>query len=175
MNYAGVAVNSPGSRSSFCYAIPPGLDINVGQAVWVPFGSRVVQGIVLELSEKPAVEETREIAGIITDLPPLSRTQLELAHWISEHYIAPPFDALSLMLPPGFERQATTCFQVTGSRVDFPLTAEQRHVLDIISRKTETSLPELEKAIGRRKARQITDQLLDRRLITQNLNWSRQG
>jgi primosomal protein N' (replication factor Y) len=169
MNYAGVAVNSPGSRSTFCYAIPPGLNINVGQAVWVPFGSRVVQGIVLELSEKPAVEETKELAGIITDSPPLSATQVALAHWISEHYIAPPFDALSLMLPPGFERQATTCFQVTGSQADLPLTPEQRQVLDIISRKTKTSLPELEKAIGGRKARQITDQLLDRQLITGTL------
>ena len=70
MNYAGVAVNSPGSRSTFCYAIPPGLNTNIGQAVWVPFGSRIVQGIVLQLSDEPAVEETKEIAGIITDFPP---------------------------------------------------------------------------------------------------------
>jgi len=169
MNYAGVAVNSPGSRSTFCYAIPPGLNINVGQPVWVPFGPRIVQGIVLQLSDEPAVEETKEIAGIITDSPPLSPTQLELAHWISEHYIAPPFDALSLMLPPGFERQATTCFQATSSQADLTLTPEQRQVLGIISRKTKTSLPELEKAIGKGKARQITDQLLGHQLIARTL------
>jgi primosomal protein N' (replication factor Y) len=93
MNYAEVAVNSPGSRSAFSYAIPPGLSISVGQAVCVPFGSRTVQGIVLQLSEKPAVEETKEIAGIITESPPLSAIQIKLAEWISEHYFAPPFDA----------------------------------------------------------------------------------
>ena len=169
MNYAGVAVNSPGSRSTFCYAIPPGLNINVGQAVWVPFGSRIVQGIVLQLSEEPAVEETKEIAGIITDSPPLSPTQLKLAQWISEHYFAPLFDALSLMLPPGFERRAIACFQVTDSQADLPLTPEQRQILHIISGRMKTSLPELEKAIGKRKARQITDQLLDRQLITGTL------
>jgi len=169
MNYAGVAVNSPGSRSTFCYAIPPGLNINVGQAVWVPFGSRIVQGIVLQLSGKPAVEETKEIAGIITDSPPLSPTQLKLAQWISEHYFAPLFDALSLMLPPGFERRAIACFQVTDSQADLPLTPEQRQILHIISGRMKTSLPELEKAIGKRKARQITDQLLDRQLITGTL------
>jgi primosomal protein N' (replication factor Y) len=171
MNYAGVAVNSPVSRSTFCYAIPPGLNINVGQAVWVPFGSQTVQGIVLQLSDEPAVEETKEIAGIITDFPQLSAIQMKLAQWISEYYFAPPFDALALMLPPGFEGRVTTCFRLTApdltsGQADSPLTSEERQVLRIISGKTKTSLPELEKAIGTRKARQITDDLLDRQLIT---------
>jgi primosomal protein N' (replication factor Y) len=169
MNYAEVAVNSPGSRSTFSYAIPLGLSTSVGQAVWVPFGSRIVQGIVLELSDKPAVEQTKEIAGIITDSAPLSPIQIDLAQWIREHYFAPPFDALSLMLPPGFERRATTCFQVTGSQADLPLTPEQRQVLDVISGKTKASLAELQKAVGTRKAGQITDQLLDSQLITRAL------
>jgi len=169
MNYAEVAVDSPGSRSTFSYAIPPGLTVSVGQAVWVPFGSRIVQGIVLQLSDKPAVEQTKEIAGIVTDSLPLSWIQMKLAQWVSEHYFSPPFDALSLMLPPGFERRATTCFEVTGSQADLPLTSEQRQVLDIIGGKTKTSLAELEKAVGGRKARQITDQLLDRQLITSTL------
>ena len=169
MNYAEVAVNSPGSRSTFSYAIPPELSISVGQAVWVPFGSRIAQGIVLRLSDKPAVEETKEIAGCITDSPPLSSIQIKLAEWISQRYFAPPFDALSLMLPPGFERRATVLFKATGSRVDLPLASEERQVLEAIRGKTKTSLAELEKALGRRKARQITDQLLDRQLITETL------
>jgi primosomal protein N' (replication factor Y) (superfamily II helicase) len=169
MNYAEVAVDSPGSRSTFCYAIPPGLNISAGQAVWVPFGSRIIQGIVLRLSDEPSVEETKEIAGIVTDFPLLSPIQIKLAQWISEHYFAPLFDALALMLPPGFERRAITCFQLTDSQVDLPLTPEQRQVLHIMKGKKKISLPELEKAIGKKKARQITDQLLDRQLITKTL------
>jgi len=169
MNYAEVAVNSPGSRSTFCYAIPPGLNISAGQAVWVPFGSRVIQGIVLRLSDEPSVEETKEIAGIVTDFPLLSPIQIKLAQWISEHYFAPLFDALALMLPPGFERRAITCFQLTDSQVDLPLTPEQRQILHLIRRKGKISLAELEKAIGKRKSMQITDQLLDRQLITKTL------
>jgi primosomal protein N' (replication factor Y) len=169
MNYAEVAVNSPGSRSTFCYSVPPGLNISVGQAVWVPFGSRVIQGIVLRLSDEPSVEETKEIAGIVTDFSLLSPIQIKFAQWISEHYFAPPFDALALMLPPGFERRAITCFQLTDSQVDLPLTPEQRQALHIIRENKKISLPELEEAIGKRKARQITDQLLDRQLITKTL------
>jgi primosomal protein N' (replication factor Y) len=169
MNYAEVAVDSPGTRSTFSYAIPPGINISAGQAVWVPFGSRVIQGIVLRLSDEPAVEETKEIAGIVADGSLLSPIQLKLAQWISEHYFAPLFDALALMLPPGFERRAVTCFQLTDSQVDLPLTLEQRQVLHIMKEKKKTSLPELEKAIGKRKAQQITDQLLARQLITKTL------
>jgi primosomal protein N' (replication factor Y) len=169
MNYAEVAVNSPGSRSTFCYSVPPGLNISVGQAVWLPFGSRVIQGIVLRLSDEPSVEETKEIAGIVTDFSLLSPIQIKLAQWISEHYFAPPFDALALMLPPGFERRAITCFQLTDSQVDLPLTPEQRQALHIMRGKKKISLLELEEAIGKRKARQITDQLLDRQLITKTL------
>jgi primosomal protein N' (replication factor Y) len=169
MNYAEVAVNSPGSRSTFCYAIPPGLNISAGQAVWVPFGSRVLQGIVLRLSDEPAVEETKEIAGIVADFPLLSPIQIKLARWISEHYFAPLFDAFALMLPPGFERRAITCFQLTDSQVDLPLTPEQRQTLNIMRVRKRISLPELEEAIGKRKARQIIDQLLDRQLITKTL------
>jgi primosomal protein N' (replication factor Y) len=173
MNYAEVAVNSPGSRSTFCYAIPLELNVSVGQAVWVPFGSRVIQGIVLGLSDEPSVEETKEIAGIVTDGPLLSPIQVKLAQWISEHYFAPLFDALALMLPPGFERRAITCFQLTDSQIDLPLTPEQRQILHIMKGEKKTSLPELEKAVGKRRARQITDQLLDRQLITKTLEFEK--
>jgi len=140
MNYAEVAVNSPGSRSTFCYAIPPGLNISAGQAVWVPFGSRVIQGIVLRLSDEPSVEETKEIAGVVTDFPLLSPIQIKLARWISERYFAPLFDALALMLPPGFERRAITCFQLTNSQVDLSsLTPEQRQILQVMRGKKKVS------------------------------------
>ena len=169
MTYAEVAVDSPGSRAAFSYAVPSGLNVCAGQAVWVPFGSRVVQGIVLRLSDEPSVAQTREITGIVTDCPLLSPIQIRLAQWMSEHYLAPLFDALALMLPPGLERRTTACFQLTDAKADLSLTAEQRQVLHIIGKKKKISLPELEKAIGRSKARQITDQLLDRQLIVKTL------
>lgn len=135
MNYAEVAVNSPGRRSTFSYAIPPGLSIHAGQAVWVPFGNRVIQGIVIRLSDEPSVAETKEIAGIVTDSPLLSPVQIKLAQWMSERYFAPLFDALALMLPPGFGRRTIACFQAAGSPAELPLTPEQRLVLHIIEKK----------------------------------------
>ena len=80
MGYAEVSVNSPvAQRRTFSYAIPPGLGVEVGQAVWVPFGEKLLQGIVLELTHFPAVEETREIANIIEPRPLLSPAYVLLA------------------------------------------------------------------------------------------------
>ncbi len=166
MRYAEVAVNFPGSRSTFCYAIPSQLNVSVGQAVWVPFGSRIVQGIVIELSGQPSVKETREIFNIITTYPLLSTAQIELAQWISQYYLSPLFDAISLMLPPAFERKLVAYFKLVTPQESLPsLTPEQTQVLGLIEEKGKVSLRELEKKLGVRKANQIIGQLLGHHLI----------
>ncbi len=89
MGYAEVSVNSPiAQRRTFSYAIPQGLDIDVGQAVWAPFGDKLLQGIVLELSRYPSVEETREIAGVIESHPLLSPFYVLLARSPSRNLTA---------------------------------------------------------------------------------------
>ncbi len=118
MMYAEVSVNSPlAQRKAFSYAIPPHLSINVGDAVWVPFGDRLLQGVVLKLSPYPAVEETREIDSIIEPQPLLSQHHVSLSCWLSDYYLSPLFDAVSLMLPPGFERNAVRLRYVRDENV----------------------------------------------------------
>ncbi len=114
MRYAEVSVNSPvAQRRTFSYAIPSGLSIDVGQAVWVPFGDKLLQGVILELSHYPSVEETREVAGVIEPRPLLSPPHALLARWLSEYYLSPLFDTVALMLPPGFRRRAVTFLGVS--------------------------------------------------------------
>ncbi|MDH5695777.1 MAG: primosomal protein N', partial [Dehalococcoidia bacterium] len=139
MRYAEVSVNSPvAQRRTFSYTIPSDLSIDVGQAVWVPFGDKILQGIVLELSDYPSVEETKEIAGVIEHRPLLSPSKVSLAHWISQHYLSPLFDAVALMLPPGFERKTVTFISTppTPPQADTSaLTKEQRQVLDLVQKR----------------------------------------
>lgn len=166
MKYAEVAVNASGGHSTYCYSIPARLDITVGQAVWVPFGTRMIQGIVSQLSDQPSVEATKEIADVITSGPLLSPIQIELAQWISDHYLCPLFDATALMLPPGFERKLVTYFRLVEPEGDLScLTPEQRQVMHLIRGKVKASLRDVEKAVGIKKAKQISNNLLHRRLI----------
>ncbi len=169
MRYAEVSVNSPvAQRRAYSYAIPSSLSIDVGQAVWAPFGDKLLQGIVLELSRYPSVEETREIAGVIEPQPILSPAHVLLARWISEHYLSPLFDAVALMLAPGFERKAVTFLSIspTADERDTPsLTREQRAVLELVGRQGKVGLRELEKALGKKKAQAIVSQLVGLGLV----------
>ena len=172
MGYAEVSVNSPiAQRRTFSYAIPSGLTIDVGQAVWVPFGDKLLQGIVLELSDYPSVEETREIAGIIDPHPVLSPARVRLARWLSEYYLSPLFEAVALMLPPGFERKTVT-FISTPSTTQEPdmssLTQEQRDVLELVQRQGKISLRELERKLGSRQARLTMSQLVRQGLVVKS-------
>ena len=177
MRYAEVSVNSPvAQRRTFSYTIPPDLGIDVGQAVWVPFGDKILQGIVLELSNYPSVEETKEIAGVIEHRPLLSPSHVSLAYSISQHYLSPLFDAVALMLPPGFERKVVTFISapLTPSEPEASaLTGEQRQVLHLVQRQGKLSLKKLEKALGSRQARLITSQLINQGLAVKSYELER--
>ena len=172
MGYAEVSVNSPiAQRQTFSYAIPPGLSIEVGQAVWVPFGDKRLQGIVLELTDYPAVAETREIAGIIESRPLLSPAHVLLARWISEYYLSPLFDAVALMLPPGFERKVVTFISTLPATHEHDISSlsrEQKHALELVQRQDKVSLRGLEKTLGKKKAQTIVSQLVRRGLAVRS-------
>jgi primosomal protein N' (replication factor Y) len=154
MRYAEVSVNSPAARRrAFSYAIPSGMDICEGQAVLVPFGEKVLQGIVLELSPRPAVEDTREIIDIIEPRPVLSPHHLSLARWISDYYLPPLFNAVALMLPPGFERRAVTFISLARPGIDPSLlNDDQKKIIEMVAEQGRIELRKLEKALGKKKA-----------------------
>ena len=172
MRYAEVSVNSPvAQRRTFSYTIPSDLSITVGQAVWVPFGEKILQGIVLELSPYPAVAETREIIDVIEHQPLLSPAQVLLARWISEYYLSPLFDAVALMFPPGFERKALTLVSAASNLNNHDsssLSPAQWQIMELVRKKNNLNLKELEKRVGKKKAQTITSQLVGRGLVTRS-------
>ncbi len=175
MRYAEVSVNSPvAQRRTFSYAIPPGWRAEAGQAVLAPFGERLLQGIVLELSPYPAVEETRELAAIIDTRPLLSPPHISLARWISDYYLSPIFDAVALMLPPGFERRVVTFISPGPREHDASsLTRQQEHILELAGRQGKVGLRQLEKTLGKRRAQTIISQLVNRGLAVRSYELER--
>jgi primosomal protein N' (replication factor Y) len=174
MRYAEVSVNSPvAQRRTFSYSIPTGLDVSIGQAVLVPFGEKVLQGVVLEINPLPEVEETREILGIIDSVPILSDYQISLARWISDYYLAPLFSAVALMLPPAFERKTLTFVSPTRSDIDIEsLEKEQKKVLTLSLEKGRIELKQVEKALGKKKAGVIVSQMVRQGLIKRSYELS---
>lgn len=119
---------------SFTYDIPEELraTIRVGQLVWVPFGARRLQGIVIELADETTLPATRPIAEIATTEPLLTPTQIQLARWMARRYLAPLADCVWLFLPPGIESKIETVLELAtdGNTVPDDLPAKQRALLE---------------------------------------------
>lgn len=104
--YAEVAVDAPVDHSrTFSYSIPEPLRPEPGQLVWVPFGRRTIQGVVMELAAAPQVEVTKDILQAVEPGRLLDDNALALGRWLSRYYLCSLFDALALFLPPGFKAQ----------------------------------------------------------------------
>ncbi|MFN8535680.1 MAG: primosomal protein N' [Dehalococcoidia bacterium] len=98
--FAAVAVDGPPVfLNLFSYRIPTGLDVRPGMLVLVPFGARLLRGVVFSLETRPAVSEVRGLLATLGSSPMLSATQLAVAAWIAEQYRCRPFDAARLWLP----------------------------------------------------------------------------
>ena len=179
MSYAEVAVNSPmAGRRTFCYAVPGNMHLTVGHTVWVPFGPRILQGVVCETAEQPSVDDTREVAGLIAPDPILFPHQVKLARWVSEYYLAPLFDVIAVMLPPGFSRRMLTFIDLMPYPADSAvakLNPPQRALLDLIGEQGRVEIKEVEKAFSRKEAKAVIDQLVRKKLIrkTQQLERGR--
>ncbi len=167
MKYADVAVNVSFARQhTFCYSVPPQLKVEVGQPVWVPFGSNTVQGVVVRLSDYPAVEVTKPVSDVITTYPLLSPVQVELAFWVSRYYLSPLFDAVALMLPPGFERHLVAFLQLVAQPPDVKeLEPEIRQIVSFLSNRGKVSLKELERMFGKKRAGKAVEWLVRHRLL----------
>ena len=172
MKYAEVAVNAPTAwPRTFTYALPPNTPITKGSAVWVPFGPRHLQGIVFNLTDHSPVEETREIVEVIDPHPLLADYQIELAKWIAEYYLAPYFEAASLMLPPAFERKTLTLIEVipdTSEETITKLTPVQKKAFTFLQKNGRIDARQLAKTIPQRQVKSTVDQLSRKKLIIKN-------
>jgi primosomal protein N' (replication factor Y) (superfamily II helicase) len=101
-----IAVDAPGAAGAiaYTYRLPASLDdVVAGEAVIVPYGRRQALGIVLGAAGRPPDgREPREVVDRVrTDGPVLPPLMLELARWVSAHYLAPPVTTIRSFLPPG--------------------------------------------------------------------------
>ncbi|HLY12922.1 MAG TPA: hypothetical protein VKR24_01125, partial [Candidatus Limnocylindrales bacterium] len=101
-----VAIDAAGSAGArtYTYAVPDRLaDLEAGEAVLVEYAKRQALGVVLGDGAAPSggVKLKPVVDRVRADGPLLPALSLELARWISAHYLAPTAFVLRAMLPPG--------------------------------------------------------------------------
>ena len=167
MPFAEVAVNAAAPiRQTFTYRIPDGLDVVPGQAVYVPFGARTLQGIVMDVTEEAGFPDARDVGAVIDPRPLLSPPQIAVACWMSGHYLAPLFDCVSLMLPQGSKQRPMTVLTPLATADELPslgLTEKQARALAYIIERGEAQPEELGRALG------LTNAMLFNNIVLNNV------
>src|SRR3972149_7335351 len=103
LEFVQIAVNVPRVSGVFHYHCPPDLEgrLKPGHLVLVPFGPRLVQGVVLSHVAEPEVPETKAVDMLLDEEPVLTPLQLQLAWHLAHSCLAPIAACVSPMLPPG--------------------------------------------------------------------------
>jgi primosomal protein N' (replication factor Y) len=92
-------------RQIFTYGIPQELRglIVPGQVVQVPFGRGQQLGVVMRLqASAPPSLKVKPLGEPLSEGAALTPELLDLALWMSRHYLAPLSECIRLILPPGF-------------------------------------------------------------------------
>lgn len=98
--YADVAMPIPLDRT-LTYRIPEGECAEPGMRVAAPLGPRVLTGVVVGVSGRPAEPERRirTLVKILDDAPALSAELLSLGRWMADYYRCSWGESLAVMLP----------------------------------------------------------------------------
>ena len=147
---------------AFHYSVPEKLRdaIRVGQLVWVPFGKRYLQGLIVSFDDQSPVEETRDIDQIIDPEPALSPIHIKLAHWISEYYLAPIHRVVSSMLPPGITQKAEVVIHLAPQIEPARTTKAQAALLALLRQKGPLTLRQIARAGIGKNWRSVVNQLV---------------
>ena len=104
----GVALRSP-VDSLFHYSVPPALNdrLAVGHAVQVPFGRRLVSGVVVELDPAPAAGvKLKPVSALLMDDAVIDPAELPFFRWVARYYRYPLGQVLAAALPPQLHQRA---------------------------------------------------------------------
>ncbi len=178
--FAEVAVNSTfPHRQTFSYSVPEGLDVRPGSGVYVPFGRLTLQGIVLDVHDTPVFsepEKIRPIRSLIGERPLIDEARVALARWIAGYYVAPVFDAVSLMLPPGFERRPVTIVRALADADEIggvDLSLRQRELLSAAAARSGIDMESLRAQMSFKAVEPVAAQLERRGLLVREYTLAR--
>ena len=148
--------------ATFHYSIPPELAdlVQLGQLVLVPFGARLLQGVIFGFADSSPVAETKDLYEIVDPAPVLSPAHIELASWISDYYLAPLIDAVLLLLPPGVARRSRIVIGLNAeASLPTDLDSEQQALIDLLRREGEVPLSGLGRKLGLKNYQRLVESL----------------
>jgi primosomal protein N' (replication factor Y) (superfamily II helicase) len=102
-------------QSAFSYRVPDEMPLpERGVRVQVPFGARRVIGVVTGSGAEVDGVVLKDVVEVVDESPLVPPPLLDLAQWVSEHYLAPPGECFRLVMPPSGVRASRAIARLSG-------------------------------------------------------------
>lgn len=161
------------------YIVPRELanELAPGQLVAVPYGERIVEGIVWRVhNEQPEEDEVlRPISTLLDPQPALLPHQRALAEWLAEYYVTPLAYAAMMMLPPGLIQRSKIVLQLIDAEAVAAHLAAQvneakqftrvRALIGLLLAEGTLDIERLKEMLGPTKARAVLKEAQESGLI----------
>lgn len=159
--YARVAISLTRITGTYDYHIPEKYSntIQPGQLITVPFGSQMVQALVISLEEQAEVVETRPITDLVDPEPVLTKQQIKLAHWLQNQTLSPLNECLQLMIPTGLAQHADSLYSLLQRPDETPGKLENQ-LLDLLARRGALRGRQLSNAFRRQNWKKCAERLV---------------
>lgn len=127
----------------------------LGCRALVPFGKRVLTGVIVEVENVGQIPDVRPILELLETVPAFSPTMLAFAKWIADYYLASLGETLKIMLPQGMSPESVVRVSATKYPTDeeferMKRRAPRRYALlqELHKHDGEISVAYLEKVLG---------------------------
>lgn len=176
------------------YSVPPNLEheLRAGQLVAIPYGERLVEGIVWRIGDD--IEEIdiehdaeqmltghpqgvsllaiRPISTILDLEPALLPHQRQLAEWMAMYYITPLAHVAQTMLPPGLMQRSKVALRlITDDQptIDAPeqpqALTSTRALIGLLLADGELDVERLKEMLGPKRSKEVLKEALESGLI----------
>jgi len=161
------------------YSVPPDMqhELQTGQLIAIPYGDRLVEGIVWKIWEEEEHQEgnpdvIRPISTILDPEPALLAHQRALAEWMAVYYVTPLAQVAVKMLPPGLmQRSKVVLHLINDDDLSHRTTQDQQtftrlHALiGLLLADGELDVERLKEMLGPKQAKEVLQEALASGLI----------
>jgi primosomal protein N' (replication factor Y) (superfamily II helicase) len=161
------------------YLVPQELEesLRPGQLVAVPYGERLVEGIVWHIHPEHEPVELgddvvlRPLHTLLDPEPALLPHQRALAQWMAEHYITPLAHVALLMLAPGLMQRSQFVLRLTEEyyrgedETSQGISLRLRALLGLLHEDGALDVERLKKMLGQKRAQEILKEIQESALV----------
>jgi len=155
-------------QATYTYSVPFEMEkmIQPGVRVVVSFGQRrLYSALVYRVhSEKPQVQQVKDILQVIDTTPIVLPSQYELWEWLAEYYMCSLGEVMKAALPSGLKMESDT-YIASGDFDEIDLSDEEMTLIHLLGQKRKLTIQQLTQKSGLKHPMSVIKSMLERKLL----------